>query len=118
MENPSEQSETVFSLPVRNFLEWSWDYALAEDFRTYSIKDVAREIGSGVLSGRDAADEVLVRNFLENRVEDLALLTIVGDGWEPTLKDNELDLAQLQVELFAFPTFLEIKKEIEEERED
>jgi hypothetical protein len=36
---------------------------------------------------------------------------------EPTLGSNGLELAQLQAELFAFPAFLEIKKEVEEERE-
>lgn len=109
---------------VRLYLEWSFNYARAEELQDYSVKGVARAISSGIPRGEDAPDEHLVADFLDARVDDLDLTSNESlcdpSDWTPDPKDRDNPLTWVELVaavrgLEEFPELLEQAKAAREE---
>jgi hypothetical protein len=109
---------------VRQYLEWSFNYARAEELSDDSVKGVAREISIGIPRGEDALDEHLAADFLENRVDDLDMTSneslVDPDNWTPDPRDRDNPLTWVELVaairgLEEFPELLEQAKAAREE---
>ena len=108
--------QSKFPDNVRQYLEWSFNYARAEELQDDSVKGVARAISAGITRGEDAPDEHLIADFLEARVDDLDLASSESladpDGWAPDPKDRANPLTWVELVaairgLEEFPELLE-----------
>ena len=96
--------ETKLSKEVRAYLEWSWNYTIAEWFCEETVRHIAQEIASGIARGEDASDKDLVAAWLSERVDDLNGL-VVPDEWDPDLENNHITPEDFRNELVAQPYF-------------
>jgi len=109
----AKKQQSCFSPAARAYLEWSWNYGLAQELQDETTKGMARAISCGLTRGEDADDEDLLIDFLELRVDDIKELTL----FEPTVWDpEELTMAHPREEIRKFPTFLDVWDRIEEGR--
>jgi hypothetical protein len=116
-----------FSTSAREYLEWSWNYARAEELAEYSTKEVARSISSGIDRGEDVIEENLVEDFLDKRVDDLEAMTLLQpEQWTPLDAVNRvpdspfpgLSMEKLVAELRSFPDLDLIIAEVKSRRDE
>lgn len=124
----------TLSSKVRAYLEWSWNYAMAEGLQEELTKGLARAIAAGIVPGADASDHDLVYDYLENRVGDrVAFLSspIARVNWREVLDQPtdwwgnnarsdywELVFVKFVAELRNFPGLAEMVRELDEDLHD
>jgi hypothetical protein len=88
---------------VRKYLEWSWNFGIAEELAQNSTKGMARLIegSGGIVAGADVDDEELVEAFLSNRIEDLKTLQ-PAEGWNPDVAYHGFTKDELVAALRSF----------------
>jgi hypothetical protein len=108
-----DDMEIKLSKEVRSYLEWSWNYSIAESMEQESTKGIARWIAYGVYRGEDQADQALICDWLETRVKDLEILELYDqENWEWGGRDT----ATFIVELRSLPYFDDCVQEVMEAR--
>lgn len=107
---------------VREYLEWSWDYAQAESLQEESLKGVARAINAGITRGADCSEEDLVDAFLRDRVDFDYLQELKlseEDDWSLSGgiqgEFGGLTQAEVEREVRSFPNFQELVDQIKKE---
>jgi hypothetical protein len=112
----TKKQQSCFSPAARAYLEWSWNYGLAQELQDETTRGLAKAIECGLTRGEDADDEALIVDFLELRVDDIKELTLLDPTvWDPD-KGKELTMVHLREEIRKFPTFLDVWDRIEEGR--
>ena len=106
-------SRSEFSPVVREYLEWSWNFSLAEMLSQETIKGLGREISNGIIRGEDLCEEDLVREFITERIDDSSEMTLLDPtNWASSSVPHEEVVSQIR----NFSKFEEILRTVEEER--
>jgi hypothetical protein len=74
---------------IREYLEWSWNYGIAEEISDETTKGIARMIAAGISKGEDQALDDLIADFINLRCTN-------GEIDEEWLPETLVDLAPLR----------------------
>lgn len=55
---------------IRQHLEWSWNYAIAEQLHDDTIRHNAQWVSAGIGRGEMQTDEDLLQDFVQNRIDE------------------------------------------------
>jgi hypothetical protein len=70
---------------IREYLEWSWNYGVAEEMADETTKGIARMISAGIGRGEDQEESDLVADFINLRCTEGE----IDEDWLPeTLVDH------------------------------
>jgi hypothetical protein len=91
----SSSVSSKLSPTLRKHLEWAWNYAIAEGYREYTTKEIARDIADGIMRGEDAEDDNLLEDFARNYAYLESGLTheetdkwTIDEEWHPENQDD------------------------------